>query len=98
MTYGWKESEDLLVDFLAHRKMWGILQDFSSTGISMGVGTVLMTGERELPEQVAEVIADCGYTSACDEFSYQMKKCFHLPVTAPILFLTNLISKEESWF
>lgn len=98
MTYGWKESEDLLLWISWLIGKCGESCRIFLHGISMGAGTVLMTGERELPEQVAGVIADCGYTSACDEFSYQMKKCFHLPVTAPILFLTNLISKRKAGF
>lgn len=34
------------------------------TGISMGAATVLMCAERELPDAVVGVLADCGYTSA----------------------------------
>lgn len=42
-------------------------------GISMGSATVmLMTGNDALPENVKFTIADCGYTSAMDEFSYKI--------------------------
>lgn len=98
MTYGWKESEDLLLWISWLIGKCGESCRIFLHGISMGAGTVLMTGDKELPEQVAGVVADCGYTSACDEFAYQMKKCFHMPVAAPILFLTNLISKEKAGF
>lgn len=98
MTYGWKESEDLLLWISWLIGKCGESCRIFLHGISMGAGTVLMTGDKELPEQVAGVVADCGYTSACDEFAYQMKKCFHMPVAAPILFLTNLISKKKAGF
>lgn len=98
MTYGWKESEDLLLWIYWLIGKCGESCRIFLHGISMGAGTVLMTGDKELPEQVAGVVADCGYTSACDEFAYQMKKCFHMPVAAPILFLTNLISKKKAGF
>lgn len=98
MTYGWKESDDLLLWISWLIGKCGESCRIFLHGISMGAGTVLMTGDKELPEQVAGVVADCGYTSACDEFAYQMKKCFHMPVAAPILFLTNLISKKKAGF
>lgn len=42
-------------------------------GISMGSATVmLMTGSDALPENVKFTVADCGYTSAMDEFSYKI--------------------------
>lgn len=98
MTYGWKESEDLLLWISWLIGKCGESCRIFLHGISMGAGTVLMTGDKELPEQVAGVVADCGYTSACDEFAYQIKKCFHMPMVAPILFLTNLISKKKAGF
>lgn len=43
-------------------------------GISMGSTTVmLMTGNNELPENVRFTIADCGFTSALDEFKYKLE-------------------------
>ena len=42
-------------------------------GISMGASTVLMTAGLELPENVKGVIADCGFTSAYDEWRYVVK-------------------------
>ena len=42
-------------------------------GISMGSATVmLMTGNNDLPDNVKFTVADCGYTSAMDEFSYKI--------------------------
>lgn len=43
-------------------------------GISMGSATVmLMTGSSKLPENVKFTVADCGYTSALDEFTYKLE-------------------------
>ena len=43
-------------------------------GISMGSATVmLMTGSDKLPENVRFTIADCGFTSALDEFTYKLQ-------------------------
>ena len=42
-------------------------------GISMGSATVmLMTGNDALPENVKFTVADCGYTSAMDEFNHKI--------------------------
>lgn len=49
-------------------------------GISMGASTVLMAaGFRELPDNVAGIIADCGFTSARAEFQHVSEKNLHLP-------------------
>ena len=43
-------------------------------GISMGSATVmLMTGNEKLPENVKFTVADCGFTSALDEFTYKLE-------------------------
>ena len=39
---------------------------FILTGISMGASTVLMAADKELPENVVGILADCGYTTARD--------------------------------
>lgn len=67
-------------------------------GVSMGSATVMMvTGEEGLPENVKCAIADCGYTSAWDEFVYELKYAFHIPVY-PLLPATNVISKLRGNF
>ena len=47
-------------------------------GVSMGASTVLMTAGLELPSNVKGVIADCGFTSAYDEWRYVVKDNLHL--------------------
>ena len=87
MTYGWKESEDLLLWISWLIGKCGESCRIFLHGISMGAGTVLMTGDKELPEQVAGVVADCGYTSACDEFAYQIKNVSICRWQLPFYFL-----------
>lgn len=49
-------------------------------GISMGATTVLMTaGFPELPENVAGVVADCGFTSAKAEWKYISENNLRIP-------------------
>lgn len=61
-------------------------------GISMGAATTMMvSGEAQLP-CIKCYIEDCGYTSAWDEFSYELKEMFHLP-DFPILYGASTLCK-----
>lgn len=52
-------------------------------GISMGAATVLMTaGFPDLPEHVAGIIADCGFTSAGAEWKHVSEQSLHIPYRA----------------
>ena len=67
-------------------------------GISMGSATVLsVSGEKELPSQVEGIVADCGYTSAWEILSYQLKYKYHVPVK-PFLFLAERICERKAGF
>ena len=48
-------------------------------GVSMGGATVMMVSGENLPSNVKAIVEDCGYTSAWDEFSYQLKLIFNIP-------------------
>lgn len=59
-------------------------------GVSMGGATVMMTaGEEDLPENIKCVVEDCGYTSAYDEFAYQLQQLFGLP-TFPFMQIAQV--------
>ena len=45
-------------------------------GISMGGATTMMVSGEDLPEYVGAFVDDCGYTSAWDQFSHNMKQQF----------------------
>jgi len=63
----------------------------------MGSATVLMTSGENLPKQVKAVIADCGYTSAKDILTYQLKRMYHLP-SFPIIQSTSLLTKIRAGY
>ncbi len=60
-------------------------------GVSMGASTVMMTTGHNLPEQVKVAVEDCGYTSAWDEFSFQLDDLFGLP-SFPALDAANIMT------
>lgn len=91
ITMGIKESQDLVewIDYLVkeHPNCSIYL-----LGISMGAATVMLTCGKKLPDNVKAAVEDCGYTSAWDEFAYQLKHMFHLPVF-PFLHSANLATR-----
>ena len=51
-------------------------------GVSMGAATVMMaSGEESLPDQVVNIIEDCGYSSVWDELKYQAKEMYNLQLS-----------------
>lgn len=91
MGYGFYESQDtmLWIDFI--KKNFGEDVQIVLYGVSMGGATVLMMSGMNLPENVKGIASDCSYTSAWDEFSYQLKTSFHLPAF-PVLYIVNFLS------
>lgn len=66
-------------------------------GISMGSTTVmLMTGNDKLPDNVKFTIADCGFTSALDEFKYKLE-CWGAP-EKPIVPIINGMNKRRAGY
>ncbi|MBR3153157.1 MAG: alpha/beta hydrolase [Clostridia bacterium] len=66
-------------------------------GVSMGASAVMMTTGEDLPANVKLAISDCGYTSAWDEFKYQLKKQYHLPAF-PVLYAANRTCKKNAGY
>lgn len=64
ITFGIHEHRDCLawVDFMV--KHFGRDVKIILTGISMGASTVLLASNKDLPENVIGVLADCGFSSA----------------------------------
>lgn len=66
-------------------------------GISMGSTTVmLMTGNDKLPDNVKFTIADCGFTSALDEFKYKLE-CWGVP-EYPLVPIINDMNKRRAGY
>ena len=68
MTYGAKESEDLLgwIDRLCDRFRNDV--HIAIMGVSMGGATVLCATGKDLPDAVKCAVSDCAFTSAMDQF------------------------------
>ena len=93
---GWLDKDDL--------KCWVnlILEQNSNANIilhgsSMGAATVMMVSGEDLPSNVKAVVEDCGYTSAWDQFAYQLKVLFNLP-EFPMMNIANIICKIRSGY
>lgn len=93
---GWHDRQDILtwINYI-------IKQDKNSEiilyGISMGASTVMMTCGEELPSNVKVAVEDCGYTSAWDEFSYQLKLLFKMP-KFPIMNFASIVTKIRAGY
>ncbi len=95
--FGYHEYKDCLLwlDFM--KKEFGSDIQIFLHGVSMGSATVmLMSGSGELPENVKFVVADCGYTSAYDEFVHNIKN-MHMP-KFPIMNVSNFFNKAISGY
>lgn len=75
---GWHDRLDLIlwIEFL-------VAEDPDARivlhGGSMGSATVLMTSGEQLPPNVYCIVADSGYTTVADIFTYQLKQQYKLP-------------------
>lgn len=95
--FGYHECPDCLkwLEFLNER--FGNDIQIILHGVSMGCATVtMMSGSGKLPENVKFVVADCGYTSAYDEFNSNVGK--FKPIAAPFMSMANVINKKLSGY
>lgn len=95
--FSYYESRDgmLWLDFM--KKTFGEDIQIILHGISIGGATVmLMSGNENLPENVKFTVADCGFTSAWDEFAHNCRNV-HIPVF-PLLNATNFFNKRIAGF
>lgn len=66
-------------------------------GTSMGAATVLMVSGEKLPSNVKSIVADCGYTSVWNEFTYQLKELFNLP-SFPVMNASSAVTKIRAGY
>lgn len=66
ISFGINEHKDCLNWIRFACEHFGPEAKFILTGISMGASTVLMAADKELPDNVVGILADCGYTTARD--------------------------------
>lgn len=86
--FGVKERYDCQSWARYIQERFGPEEDIFLSGISMGASTVLLAAGLDLPANVRGIVADCGFTSAWDEFAYVLPHYFHLPAR-PILDIEN---------
>jgi len=87
---GWHERFDI-VDWIELILTEDLEAEIVLFGVSMGGATVMSTSGEELPHQVKAIVADCGYTSVKDIFSYQLQALFGLP-SFPVLNFASLVT------
>ncbi len=88
ITYGVKESEDMLSWIELHNEKMGQMPILCS-GLSMGASTMMYLAGMPLPDNVKAFVVDCGFTSPKEIISYVFHRRTHLP-TWPFLWATNL--------
>ena len=88
MGYGTHESKDTFLWVNYSKARFPDCAIFL-LGVSMGGATVLMMSNHADDPAIRGIVADCPYTSAWDEFSYQIHTSFHLP-DFPVLHICDL--------
>ena len=93
---GWKDRLDIIswINFIIKENPNA---EIVLHGTSMGAATVLMTSGDNLPSNVKAIVADCAYTSAWDEFSYQLETYLKVP-SSYILNVTNMVTKLKAGY
>ena len=93
---GWDDRLDIMdwIDYIVENNPNA---QIALHGTSMGSATVLMVSGEKLPENVKAIVADCGYTSVWDEFSYQLKSLFNLP-SFPVMNLSNMVTMVRAGY
>lgn len=105
ITFGVKESDDMLDWLTYHNAAWGEIPVIFH-GMSMGASTVLYLSDADLPENVQGVIADCGFTSPKEIIKRVYRRVIHLPAGPSVLAAEwfarifggfSLIQKDTRW-
>lgn len=97
MQMGWKDRTDVLQwigiadslfrDTAAHARI-------VVHGQSMGAATVMNVSGETTSSAVRCFVEDCGYTSAWDEFSYEIRDLFGLP-DFPLMYTSSALCKLQ---
>ncbi len=96
ITFGVKESRDVLCWLKMHNERFGKVPVILS-GLSMGASTVLFLADKQLPDNVKGLIADCGFTSPKAILSTVFTRVTHLPAV-PSLWFTDLFARLFAGF
>ena len=92
---GWNERREVEKWIDVATTMWhagGMPPRVVMHGVSMGAATVMSASGDSLPGAVKAVVEDCGFTSAWDEFSVQLRDQFNMPAF-PLLYTTSALCR-----
>ena len=97
ITFGIKERFDVHTWTDIINNSFGYQLPLFLSGLSMGSATVLMSTERDYPDNVKLIIADCGFTSPIDIFEHVVKTTMKIPFK---LFIPvfGLLCKKKAGF
>ncbi|MBQ7457170.1 MAG: alpha/beta hydrolase [Desulfovibrio sp.] len=90
ITMGIKESEEV-AQWAAKIKERDANAEIVLHGVSMGAATVMLAAGRYEISGLAAIIEDCGYTSAYEMFTNQLRVIFGLP-EFPIMTCVDIVS------
>lgn len=96
ITFGVKESRDMADWVSYHNETFGEFPLILS-GLSMGASTMLYLADKDLPDNVKGIIADCGFTSPREIIKSVFKRVVHLPA-APTLWVADLFARLFAGF
>lgn len=65
-------------------------------GISMGAASVMLATGEKLPSTIKGAVADSGYSSAYEQFSYLSRELLHMPFTPLLLSSVNMYAKRNT--
>lgn len=96
ITFGVKESRDMQ-DWLDYHNRQLSTVPVILSGLSMGASTMLYLADKDLPENVKGIIADCGFTSPKDILSSVFTRVIHLPAVLT-LWVTDILARLFAGF
>ena len=93
---GWDDRLDIIdwIDYIVENNPDAKI---ALHGTSMGSATVLMVSGEELPSNVKAIVADCGYTSVWDQFTYQLKSLFNLK-PFPVMNISDIVTRIRAGY
>ncbi|MGL5694906.1 MAG: alpha/beta hydrolase [Peptostreptococcaceae bacterium] len=93
---GWDDRLDV-VDWINYIIENNPNSEIALHGTSMGAATVLMVSGEKLPSNVKAIVADCGYSSVWDQFTYQLKDLFNLPAF-PFMHVSDIVAQIRAGY
>ncbi len=97
ITYGAREKYDVMdwLDWLNERNPEGL--PLYLYGVSMGATAVLCASEYVLPDNLAGIVADCGFVSMKEILRHCMRQWYHIDSHA-LLWSVDQLCREKAHF